>query len=141
MDMQPLRTAGDEGWKLAAAPDSGTLAKQAGARPLLCGFADELMKLSSEGERLSDIVGAEALGPIASAVKGYQRRGWRGAARAAGGYALGGGAGAALGALGAKGLQHVAGRDIGVGPVRASTILPAMGALILGLKAERWANK
>lgn len=113
-------------------------------RALFSGFADELLKLSSSSassESLGDVVGAEALGPIASAVKGYQRKGWRGAARAAAGYAVGGGAGAALGALGAKGLKHVVGRDVGVGPVRAGTVLPAMGALLLGLKAERWANK
>lgn len=108
---------------------------------LLQGFSDELVKLSSGGESVGDVVAAEALGPIASAVKGYRQRGLGGAARAAGGFVLGGGTGAALGSLAAKGLQHVAGRDIGVGPVSASTMLPAMGALVLGLKAERWANK
>lgn len=108
---------------------------------LLQGFSNELMKLSSDGENVGDVVAAEALGPIASAVKGYRQRGIGGAARAAGGFVLGGGAGAALGALGAKGLKQVAGRDLGVGPVRASTVLPSLGALILGLKAERWANK
>lgn len=108
---------------------------------LVHGFADELRKLSSEGESVGDVVGAEALGPIASAVKGYKHRGLGGAARAAGAYALGGGTGAALGALAAKGLHHALGRDLGAGPVRASTVLPSLGALVLGLKAERWANK
>ncbi len=105
-------------------------------------FADELLKLSSphEGERLSDVVAAEALGPIASAVKGYRHGGALGAARGAGGYVLGGGAGAALGALGAKGLERLTGRDVGVGPFRASTILPALGGLIGGLKAEKLAK-
>jgi hypothetical protein len=107
----------------------------------LHGFADELVKLSSDGESMGDVVAAEALGPIASAVKGYRRRGLAGAARAAGGFALGGGGGAALGALAAKGIKHVTGHDVGVGPVRASTMLPALGALVLGLKAERWASK
>jgi hypothetical protein len=114
--------------------------------PFVSAFADEIVKLSSTApgnghENLSDVVGAEALGPIASAVKGYQRRGLGGAARAAGGYILGGGAGALAGGLAAKGLHHVLGKDIGVGPVRASVALPSIGALILGLKAERLANR
>jgi len=104
-------------------------------------FADELIKLSSGGESFGDVVGAEALGPIASAVKGYKRHGVGGAARAAAGYAAGGGAGAALGGLAAMGLQRALGRDVGIGPVRASTVLPSLGALVLGLKAERWANR
>jgi len=109
---------------------------------LLFGFRDELVKVSSQGgEDLGDVVGAEALGPISSAVKGYKRGGFGGAARAAGAYALGGGAGALLGGLAAKGLERASGRDVGVGPVRASTVLPSLGALILGLKAERMANR
>lgn len=104
-------------------------------------FTDEICKVaSSEGEGLGDVVGAEALGPISSAVKGYRRGGLRGAARAAGAYALGGGAGALAGGLAAVGLRHMTGRDLGVGPVRASTVLPSLGALILGLKAEKMAK-
>jgi hypothetical protein len=109
--------------------------------PFVEGFRDELVKLSTENDDLGDVVGAEALGPIASAVKGYKQRGLAGAARAAGGYALGGGAGALAGALAAKGLHHALGKDVGIGPVRASLALPSLGALILGLKAERWANR
>jgi len=109
--------------------------------PLVGSFANELVKLAGgSGDSLGDVVGAEALGPVASAVKGYRKNGLGGAARSAGAYALGGGTGALLGGLGAKALEHVAGRDIGVGPVRASTVLPSLGALILGLKAEHWAN-
>jgi hypothetical protein len=107
--------------------------------PFVDAFAEELVKIA--GDSLSDVVGAEALGPVASAVKGYQKRGIGGAARAAGAYALGGGAGALIGGLGAKALEHMAGRDLGVGPVRASTVLPSLGALILGLKAEHLANR
>jgi len=111
-------------------------------RPVTKAFAAELMKLSAEKpESLGDVVGAEALGPIASAVKGWKRRGFGGAARAGLAYAAGGGAGALGGALVAKGVRHLLGRDPGIGPVRASTTLPALGALILGLKAEHLANR
>jgi hypothetical protein len=110
--------------------------------PSLRSFADELVKLSSGGgESFGDVVGAEAGGPIWSAVKGFRRHGIGGAARAAAGYAAGGGAGAALGGLAAMGLHHTLGRDIGIGPVRASTVLPSFGALILGLKGEKWGNR
>jgi hypothetical protein len=108
--------------------------------PFTRAFGDELVKLSS-GESVGDVVGAESLGPIASAVKGYRKGGIRGAARAAGAYAAGGGAGAFLGAMAAKGLERATGRDLGIGPVRASTVLPSVGALLAGLKAERWANR
>jgi hypothetical protein len=105
-------------------------------------FADELVKIAgSQEDSLGDVVGAEALGPLSSAVKGYRHRGLGGALRAGGAYVLGGGAGALLGGLAAKGLKYVAGRDPGIGPVRASTVLPSVGALILGLKAEKMATK
>jgi hypothetical protein len=102
-------------------------------------FADELVKVASES--LGDVVGAEALGPIPSVVKGFRRAGIGGAARAGGAYVLGGGAGALGGALAAKVIHHALGRDVGVGPIRLSTALPAVGSLVLGLKAEQMANR
>jgi hypothetical protein len=108
---------------------------------LVQAFAEELIKVASDGESLGDLVGAEALGPVASAVKGFRRGGIGGAARAAGAYALGGGAGALAGGLVAKGAERALGRDVGVGPVRVSNVLPAIGAVLAGLKAEHMANR
>lgn len=111
--------------------------------PFVHAFAEEVVKLSSQsgGESLGDVVGAEASGPLYSAVKGYRRAGVGGALRAAGAYALGGGAGALVGGLAAKGAERAIGHDVGVGPVRLSNALPAIASLVVGLKAERMANR
>ena len=50
------------------------------------GFADELEKLAAHGESGMDVVMAEALGPIPSAVSGYRAQGLKGALNGGGGY-------------------------------------------------------
>jgi len=103
--------------------------------PFVIGFGDELVKLSGH-ENPRDVVLAESLGPIPSAVRGFQKGGPLGAARNFAAFAGPAALGGTAGLLAAKGLHHLTGRDIGVGPVTANVVLPAIGAIIAGLKGE-----
>jgi hypothetical protein len=97
-------------------------------------FVDEIVKLGS-GESGKDVVMAEALGPIPSAVRGYRKEGLKGAAKGAGGYVAGGGIGALLGLLAAKGLHPL----LGEGRVgrAAELVLPAVGGVLGGLRGAK----
>lgn len=100
-------------------------------------FADELVKIAS-GDSGKDVVLAEAFGPLAPAAKGYKQGGIKGAVKGGAGYVAGGGLGAILGYLAAKGAKRV----VGEGKVgrAASLILPALGGVLGGLKGARMAG-
>lgn len=106
--------------------------------PFVAGFGDELVKMAADhGPSGTDVALYEALGPIAAAAKGYKHGGIKGALKGGAVSVAGGGLGAGLGLLAAHGLKKLTGHDIGAGPVRASTVLPALGALGGAMKAER----
>lgn len=116
--------------------------------PFLRGFTEELVKLSSAhgGHPTGkEVVLAESLGPIPSMVRGFQQgkksggaaKGLLEAGKMGGGYVAGGGLGALGGLLLAKAIQATTGHDPGVGMLTASTVLPAVGGVLGGLKAER----
>lgn len=106
------------------------------------GFANELEKLGApHKESGMDVVMAEAFGPIPSMVTGYKQQGVKGALKGGGGYIAGGGLGALAGLAAARLISRAAGgRDPGYGSFRASTVLPALGAVFGGLKGAAFAK-
>lgn len=115
----------------------------------LAGFAGELLKLATHAPHHApssgSVVAAEALGPVASVVKGFREgkrsgglaRGLAEGGKAGAGYVGGAAAGAGLGLLAAGAIKRLTGHDPGFGMVRASTVLPALGGTLAGLKAEQ----
>ena len=113
--------------------------------PFVRAFTDELVKVALDHggvphEGPLDVVLAEALGPIPSAVRGFRRGGALQAAKSGLGYVGGGGLGALGGLAVAKGIQKLTGHDPGIGPLRASTVLPAVAAVLGGLHGEKLAR-
>lgn len=117
----------------------------------LAGFAHELKKLAAphhHGHTPSgaDVVAAESLGPVASVVKGFRegrksggfQHGLAEAGKAGAGYVGGAALGATGGLLAAHAIKRLTGHDPGFGMVRASTVLPALGGTLAGLKAEQF---
>jgi hypothetical protein len=114
--------------------------------PFIRGFADELVKLGVHMNPTGrDVVLAESLGPLPSLVRGFRMgketggvgKGLLEAGKLGGGYVAGGGLGALGGLLIAKAIQASTGHDPGVGMLTATTLLPAIGGVLGGLKAER----
>jgi hypothetical protein len=128
-------------WILAATYDRYVLENHGRIpfmHPFVAGFANELAKIASEHHVSgADVALYEAFGPLASAAKGYKRGGVKGAVKGGLAGVAGGGLGAGLGLLAAHGLKKLTGHDVGAGSVRASTVLPAAGALIGSLKADK----
>ena len=109
-------------------------------------FAHGAMKTGSVNPTGPEVVMAESMGPIPSAVRGFLHgrkgggsvgRGLLEALKHGGAYVGGGGLGALAGYGLARLAKRLVGKDLGAGPLTLGTILPALGGVVGGLKAEK----